>query len=518
MLQMETNHRIIILYYREGLSIRKIARELNIHRNTVKARIEEHERFKSCSTSEISDPGSAMGQYFVKGHTYNSSGRKKRRLTDAIVAIIDECLQENEAKKLDGRQKQQMRRIDIHERILSSGHCISYSVICEYIQKRLAWRKEAFIRQEYTLGDVCEFDWGEVKLNIGDKYRRYYLSVFTCAYSNYRYSILYQRQDTLGFKESHIRFFEHMGGVFHQFVYDNMRVAVSQFVGKTEKQPTAALLELSRWYQFEWRFCNTYRGNEKGHVERSVEYIRRKVFAFKDSFSSIEEAQEYLIARVGELNERSVVKGQQSPAERLKLEKPNLYPYPGNMECFSGEYYRVDKYATVCFGTNRYSVPDNLCGRMVFIKAYANQLSVYDNNKVVCTHVRSYERYGWHIDVNHYLNTLQKKPGALAGSSALKQAPDWLQSMYMDHFRHDSRGFIELLQYCQLKEIPDQKLIQCVEQLIKQYPSGITAEYVMAVAGNQPSVSMHTESNKQDPIVTRSMQNLMEMTLMMELN
>jgi hypothetical protein len=188
------------------------------------------------------------------------------------------------------------------------------------------------------------------------------------------------------------------------------------------------------------------------------------------------------------------------------------------MECFSGEYYRVDKYATVCFGTNRYSVPDNLCGRMVFIKAYANQLSVYDNNKVVCTHVRSYERYGWHIDVNHYLNTLQKKPGALAGSSALKQAPDWLQSMYMDHFRHDSRGFIELLQYCQLKEIPDQKLIQCVEQLIKQYPSGITAEYVMAVAGNQPSVSMHTESNKQDPIVTRSMQNLMEMTLMMELN
>ena len=158
MLQMETKHRIILLYYREGLSIRKIARPLNIHRNIVKARIEVHKRFKSCSKSELSDPVSAMCQYFVKGHTYNSSGRTKHKLMDGIIVIIDECLQENEAKKLDGRQKQQMLRIDIHERILSSGHCISYSVICEYIQKRQASRKEAFIRQEYTLGDVCEFD------------------------------------------------------------------------------------------------------------------------------------------------------------------------------------------------------------------------------------------------------------------------------------------------------------------------------------------------------------------------
>jgi hypothetical protein len=188
------------------------------------------------------------------------------------------------------------------------------------------------------------------------------------------------------------------------------------------------------------------------------------------------------------------------------------------MECFNGEHYRVDKYSTICLGTNRYSVPDYLCGKMVFIKVYANQIRVYDNNKMACTHVRSYERFSWHIDINHYLGTLQKKPGALAGSSALKQAPDWLQSMYADHFRHDSRGFIELLQYCQLKEITDQKLRHCVEELAKQYPSGITAEYVMAVAGNQALVNMQTENNNQDPILSRSMQNLMEMTMMMGVN
>jgi transposase len=44
-----------------------------------------------------------------------------------------------------------------------------------------------------------------------------------------------------------------------------MRVAVSKFVGKYEKEPTRALLDLSFHYGFNHRFCNARRGNEKGH-------------------------------------------------------------------------------------------------------------------------------------------------------------------------------------------------------------------------------------------------------------
>ncbi len=60
-----------------------------------------------------------------------------------------------------------------------------------------------------------------------------------------------------------------------------MRVSVSKFVGTYETEPTRALLDLRGYYQFSHRFCNAYRGNEKGHVERSVEYIRRKTFGLK---------------------------------------------------------------------------------------------------------------------------------------------------------------------------------------------------------------------------------------------
>jgi transposase len=120
------------------------------------------------------------------------------------------------------------------------------------------------------------------------------LAVFTSAYSNYRYAFIYDRQDTLAFMESHVRFFQTIGGVYREMVYDNMRVAVARFVGRHEKEPTEALLRLRGHYQFRHRFCNIYRGNEKGHVERSVEYVRRKAFSNRDSFADIEEAEHWL--------------------------------------------------------------------------------------------------------------------------------------------------------------------------------------------------------------------------------
>ena len=388
MLDVETNHQIILLYFKEGLSQRKIAQQLRISRKTIKARIAQYERFKSQSASADPDAIAATNKYLTTGPTYDSSNRTKRKLTQEIAAIIDACLQENEVKRLDGRKKQQLLKTDIHEQLLRAGYCIGYTTVSEYIRSRSAQVREAFIKQGYGEGSVCEFDWAEVKIMVDGKYRRYYLAVFTSAYSNYRYALLFQRQDSLAFKEAHICFFEHVGGVYHQMVYDNMRVAIAHFVGKTEKTPTEGLLQLSRWYQFQWRFCNTAKGNEKGHVERSVEYVRRKVFGFKDRFDSFEEAHQYLQQRVTELNARPASGNQQSPAEKLEAERTGLYVHPGRMECVSAENLRVDKYATITFGTNRYSVPDHLVGAMVFVKVYSEWLKIYDAKGVVCEHKR----------------------------------------------------------------------------------------------------------------------------------
>lgn len=514
MLEVETNHQIILLYFREGQSIRKIAKKLKLNRRTVSTRIREFEKFKSSPVSDQDDPGSLLNSYLKSGTVYKSTNRRKRKLNEEIIAIIDKCIEENEVKRLDGRMKQRLKKIDIHEQILSAGHMISYSVICEYIKTKVSQFEEGFIRQGYAEGSCCEFDWAEVRLNVDGKYKRYYLAVFTSAFSNYRYCLLFEHQDSLAFKEAHICFFEHIGGVYQIMVYDNMRVAIARFVGKNEKIPTESLLQLSRWYQYKWRFCNIAKGNEKGHVERSVEYIRRKVFAFKDTFKSFEEARQYLFDRVSELNKRASLSTKISPYSSLENEHKGLYSFPGSMECFAGENCKVDKYSTICFGANRYSVPDHAIGKMVFVKIYSQRLKIYFDNNILCHHVRSYERFSWKIDLNHYLVTLKHKPGAVAGSIALKQAPGWVRLIYANYFFNDARSFIELLQYCQINNIDGKQASNCVGKLSRQFAAALTTTHVIAMLGNQ--IEEVTAPNQQpDSITLQSMENLQKLEAMM---
>ena len=149
MLDVETNHQIILLYFREGLSLRKIANQLKISRKTVKARITEYERFKSKPVNDQLSPGSSKSRYLTSGPAYDISKRHKRRLSNEITDIIDVCLEENEVKKLEGRTKQQLKKIDIHEKILSAGYAIGYTTVCNYISARSTQVREAFIKQGY---------------------------------------------------------------------------------------------------------------------------------------------------------------------------------------------------------------------------------------------------------------------------------------------------------------------------------------------------------------------------------
>ncbi len=344
-----------------------------------------------------------------------------------------------------------------------------------------------------------------------------YLGVFTSAYSNYRFALLFERQNTLAFKEAHILYFEHLGGVYHQMVYDNMRVAVAQFVGKHEKKPTAALVELSRWYQNEWRFCNIASGNEKGHVEKSVDVIRHKSFGLLDEFENFVQAEHYLQDCITELNVKIPYGCSQSPLQRLEQERASLYSHPGAMECFTAEFCKVDKYATICVATNRYSVPDKLVGKMVFVKSYSSWLKISYDGQELCGHTRSYERFSWHIDLNHYLVTLQRKPGAFEGSVAIQQAPENIRGLYIKYFKQAPRGFVELLQYCHLHDISHERIEATVLILANQYANSVDVDHMLALLGNkaepQPiSLFMPTALNE---IEMQALANLEEIAAFM---
>lgn len=154
------------------------------------------------------------------------------------------------------------------------------------------------------------------------------MAVFTSAYSNFRMAYLFTKQKTECFQEAHALFFQEVNGVFHTMVYDNMRVAVKKFIGN-KKEPTEALVKLSLYYGFHYRFCNPASGNEKGHVERSVEVVRRKAFAYQDTFKTLQEANKYLHEICLQLNQKPRKSHQQmTPNELLYTEQEYVFIVP----------------------------------------------------------------------------------------------------------------------------------------------------------------------------------------------
>ncbi len=485
---MDTKQEIIRRYFREFDTIRKIARDLRINRITVKKHLTDYLQAKQGTSTGTDEQ--ALQDYLSSPPRYDTSGRGRRKLTKEIENVILGQLEENRRKRQEGMRKQIKRKIDIWEYVLSQGQQIGYTTVCNYIREQELRQCEAFIKQIYLPGEECEFDWAEVKLVIAGVLRRLYLAVFTSAFGNYRYSRLYNRQDTLAFLESHNDFFKHVGGVYQEMVYDNMRIAIKDFVGRSEKTPTDALVNLSGWFGFRWRFCNVRRGNEKGHVERSVEYIRRKAFSHHDSFDTLEQAQAHLQGTNDRLNGLCNSTGKIA-REELQKEQPSLGKYPGAMECFLTHALKVDKYATVCFGTNRYSVGDHLVGRMVEVKVYANELKFYYNHLLICRHDRCYGQHQWIIHIDHYLKTLSRKPGALHGSVALHQAPQPIQTVYSQWFIHQPRDFIELLEFCRQHQVPHQRLLDTALYVNSICPGQVTGEKITALLGNQTSPVSH---------------------------
>ena len=428
----------IISEYEQTGSIRAVARNLGIHRKTVKNYVNEYLVAKAGGDETLT-------AYLKSGPSYKVPQRERTVLTDEVCELINTCLRDNEEKRQRGDRKLCMKASDIHAAVGHAGFKASYSSVCKYIRTTLGHTEETeecFIRQRYKPGRDCEFDWGEMYLTIDGRRIRLYMAVFTMAYSNYRAAFLFLRQDTQAFLEAHRRFFRELGHVPHRMVYDNMRVAVKSFVGG--KHPTDALIRLEAAYGFAHRFCNAHRGNEKGHVERSVEVVRRAAFCRVDTFESVMAAQVQVVYACSSLNTPlCIIEG--SAEQKVEEEWEHMLPLVREVGCFEQQEYTVDKYGTVVIGKVHYSVPDNLVGKKVTALLYSNAVKVWYRGKVVCEHERT-PLNGWKLDIMHYLGTLRRKPGALAGSVALYMLRDDLKLIFESHFSESPADFVILLQ------------------------------------------------------------------------
>ena len=445
----------IIMLKEQGLSNREVARRTGRDRGTVSKYWQEYSaRLRQLGDAEADVR--AVQESLLAEPKYDSSKRIRRKYTEELDKRLREIVKEEERKyRLFGPgHKQKLTNRQIHQKLYDEGYRISVVTINIALAEIRKRQREVFIRQQYELGERLEYDFGEVFLDCGEGVKTYHMAVLSSPGGGFRWLYLYTNQKKAVFMDSHVKFFEMMGGSYREVVYDNMRNVVSKFIGRNEKELNEDLVKMSAYYGFKINVTNCFKGNEKGHVESSVKILRNQIFADTWTFNSLEDAQEYALSRLQKLNEDS----------RMEEEKERLRPYRPPLELALISEAKVNPSSLVSVDTVLYSVPEHLVGSRVIVKKYHNEVRIYANNELIAQHKRLFGNGKMQIDIYHYLNTLRKKPGAIRNSVALKSIPR-LKAIFDTYYAKQPKKFIEL--FLENKKLPIDEIIELFENETK---------------------------------------------------
>ena len=123
------------------------------------------------------------------------------------------------------------------------------------------------------------------------------------------------------------------------------------------------------------------------------------------------------------------------------------------------------------------------CVCFVFAKIYTDRILCYHKNILVAEHKRLHGRNQWQIDICHFTKTLLKKPGAVASSVALSQAPERLSCIYNKYYKGTEKSFIELVEL--IKKVGIAKVEDAIEELEKLKLKEVTTDKIVTICQRQ---------------------------------
>jgi len=188
---------------------------------------------------------------------------------------------------------------------------------------------------------------------------------------------------------------------------------------------TERFIVMRSHFGFESFFCEPgERGaHEKGGVEGEVGRFRRRHLTPVPRVASLVELDELLVAADRKDERRHVDGRRETVGQAFEQELPHLRPLPG--EPFDAALplkAKLDRKARVCVRQRWYSVPAGLVGRRLAVRLGARTVGVVHEGRVVARHERSPIRGSQTLLLDHYLEVLARKPGALPSSLTLAQA------------------------------------------------------------------------------------------------
>ena len=340
-----------------------------------------------------------------------------------VVEFIDGILEGD--KRAPRKQRHTAHRI--WSRVIEEypGHEIAEPTIRRYVGRRrreLGLKDaEVFVPQSYEWGGEGQVDWYEAHSRIGGREQKVYVLVVRSMASGGALHRGYPRPTQQAFFEAHEKAFEFFGGVFHRLRYDNLSLAVRKILRGHQREQTERFIMFRSHWSFESEFCNPSRGNEKGGVESEVGYFRRNHWTPVPEFTDWEELNDYLLTCCRKEEKRHISGKAHTVGVGMEYEREHLLPLA--TQGFELEERRiglVDKKGCVRAGTNWYSTPLKR-GQRAVAKLMPLEVEVWHEGRRVARHERCYDRMKQVLDLEHYLDVLERKPGALAGSTPLAQ-------------------------------------------------------------------------------------------------
>ena len=329
----------IVVRFRGGASMRRIAQSLHISRRTVKRVLDQIDQVRSAdSTAGPSRPRSRRGSQ-LDAH--------QGAITDLLARYPDITTQR------------------IHEELRRLGYQGSYSLLCQRVRELRPRPVVSPVRRfETAPGEQAQMDYSTYDVDFTTEgRRRVYAFSYVLGYSRRQYLHFVESQDFATTIRQHIRAFEHLGGVAATCLYDNMKVVVSSYDGD-EPVYNPRFLAFAAHYGFRPIACRPRRAQTKGKVERPFGYVESSLLGGR-SFRSLEHLNEtttWWLAEIADVHVHRQTKAR--PVDRHAEEQPHLLPLPARPFDASEVAYRtVDAEGFVVYRNNFYATPWRLIGQ-----------------------------------------------------------------------------------------------------------------------------------------------------------
>ncbi len=248
MLKMDQVHVLRHKVLNEGRSIRRVARELGLSRNTVAKYLDQPEPVRS------------------------SRRQRERPVWEAVQPRLEELVAEWEPRTTG---KQRITAMRLYRQLKAEGYQVGRTLVGDYWRERRRQRAEVYVPLVNRPGEA-QIDFFEVVVEVGGERRKAWEFLLRLMYSGREFAWLYDRCDQLAFLDGHVRAFAHLGGVARRCVYDNLAAAVRKIVG-ARRELTGRFLALVSHYLFEPDFARIGEGHDKGGVESRGKAIRLSI-------------------------------------------------------------------------------------------------------------------------------------------------------------------------------------------------------------------------------------------------